>query len=197
MGVAGKEELWRFCACGLVLQQRWVRRRHARTMGPRPADAAGKEVSMYQRILVPVDGSPTAARGLREAIGLARGQDTRLLFLHVVDDYTTLSEMTSATGYDEMLRGLRQFGLEVLARARHDAEAAGLHCETMLRETIGKRVADIIVDQVGVHHCDLVVMGSHGRRGISRLALGSTAEGVSRISPVPVLLVRLEQEKQS
>ena len=152
---------------------------------------------MYQRILVPVDGSPTAARGLREAIGLARGQDTRLLFLHVIDDYTTLSEMTSAAGYDEMLRGLRQYGLDVLAKARHESEAAGLHCETVMRETIGKRVADVIVEQVAVHHADLIAMGSHGRRGISRLALGSTAEGVARTSPVPVLLVRLEEKKSA
>ena len=72
---------------------------------------------MYQRILVPLDGSPTAARGLREAIGLASGQGARLLFLHVVDDYIMLSEMTSAAGYDDMLRGLRQYGLDLLARA--------------------------------------------------------------------------------
>ena len=150
---------------------------------------------MYQRILVPVDGSATAARGLREALGLASGQDTRLFFLHVVDDYSTLSEMTSAAGYDEMLRGLRQFGLDVLAKAKHEADVAGLHCETLMREVTGKRVSDVIVEQVGQHHCDLVVMGSHGRRGISRLALGSTAEGVARISPVPVLLVRLEETK--
>lgn len=150
---------------------------------------------MYQRILVPLDGSPTAARGLREAIGLAGGQGVRLLFLHVVDDYIMLSEMTSASGYDDMLRGLRQYGLDVLARAKHDAEAAGLHCEILMREVSGKRVADVIAEQATLHNCDLIVMGSHGRRGISRIALGSTAEGVARISPVPVLLVRLEEAK--
>ncbi len=150
---------------------------------------------MYQRILVPVDGSATAERGLREAIGLATGQNTRLLFLHVVDDYATYSEMTSAAGYDEMLRGLRQFGLDVLAKARHEAEAAGVHCETLMREVVGKRVAEVVVEQVAQHDCDLVILGSHGRRGISRLALGSTAEGVARISLVPVLLVRLAEAK--
>jgi nucleotide-binding universal stress UspA family protein len=150
---------------------------------------------MYQRILVPVDGSPTAERGQREAIALAGGQNTRLLFLYVVDDYTALSEVTSAAGYDEMLRGLRQYGLDVLARARHAADAASLHAETLLREVTGKRIADVIVEQVGQHHCDLVVMGTHGRRGFSRMALGSAAEEVARISPVPVLLVRLEEAK--
>jgi nucleotide-binding universal stress UspA family protein len=150
---------------------------------------------MYQRILVPVDGSATAERGLHEAVSLATGQTTRLLFLHVVDDYTTLAEMTSAAGYDEMLRGLRQYGLDVLARSKQAAEASSVHCETLLREVTGKRVSDVIVEQAAQHGCDLIVMGTHGRRGLSRLTLGSAAEGVVRISPVPVLLVRQEEAK--
>jgi nucleotide-binding universal stress UspA family protein len=152
-----------------------------------------KERVMYQRILVPVDGSPTAERGLREAIGLAAGQGTKLLFLHIVDDYTMLIEMSSAAGYEEMIRGLRQFGLEVLAKAKRAAEAASVHAETLLREVTGKRVADVIVDQARQHSCDLIVMGTHGRSGFSRLTLGSAAEGVARSSPVPVLLVRLDE----
>jgi len=150
---------------------------------------------MYQRILVPVDGSPTAERGLREAVALAAGSQARLLFLYVVDDYATMSEVTSAVGYDEMLRGLRQYGLDVLAKARREAEAGSVHVETLLREVTGKRIADVIVEQVAQHNCDLVVMGTHGRRGFSRLAMGSAAEGVARISPVPVLLVRLDEPK--
>ena len=150
---------------------------------------------MYQRILVPVDGSPTAERGLREAVGLASGQDSRLLFLHVVDDYTMLIEMSSAAGYDEIIRGQRQYGLDVLAKAKRAAEAASVHCETLLREVTGKRIADVIIDQAHLHACDLIVMGTHGRRGFSRLTLGSAAEGVARTSTVPVLLVRLEEPK--
>jgi nucleotide-binding universal stress UspA family protein len=152
-------------------------------------------MSMYQRILVPVDGSATAERGLREAVKLAAGQNTRVLFLHVLDDYTTLAEMTSASGYEDMLKSLRQYGLDVLSKARQEAEAASVHCETLLREVTGKRVSDVIVEQASQHACDLVVMGTHGRRGFSRLTLGSTAEGVARISPVPVLLVRLDEPK--
>lgn len=148
---------------------------------------------MYQRILVPVDGSATSERGLREAIKLASGQSTRLLFLHVLDDYTTLAEMTSASGYEEMLKRLRQYGLDVLSKAKHEAEAAAIHCETLLREVTGKRVADVIVEQAAQHGCDAIVMGTHGRRGFTRLTLGSAAEGVARISPVPVLLVRADE----
>jgi nucleotide-binding universal stress UspA family protein len=150
---------------------------------------------MYQRILVPVDGSATSERGLREAVKLASGQNTRLLFLHVVDDYTTLSDMTSASGYEEMLKRLRQYGLDVLSKAKHEAEAASIHCETLLREVTGKRVADVIVEQAGQHACDAIVMGTHGRRGFTRMTLGSAAEGVARVSPVPVLLVRMDEPK--
>lgn len=150
---------------------------------------------MYQRILVPVDGSAAAERGLQEAISLARAQNARLLFLHVVDDYPMLLQMTTPAAFDEMLKGLRHYGLDVLTKARQAAETAGVHCETLMREVTGKRVADVIVEQVGQHHCDLIVIGTHGRRGLSRLTLGSDAEQVVRSSPVPVLLARAEADR--
>ena len=149
---------------------------------------------MYQRILVPMDGSATAESGLREAIGFAKGQNAVLFFLHVVDDFSMLVEMTSVRSYEDMLKGLRQYGLEVLAKARRLAEEAGVQGESLLREVTNERVAQVIVDQARQHHCDLIVMGTHGRRGFSRIAMGSEAEQVARTSPVPVLLVRQVEE---
>lgn len=147
---------------------------------------------MYQRILVPLDGSPAAERGLREAIKIASGQQATLYFLHVVDDFRMLVEMTSVHSYDEMVRGLRHYGLDVLAKARHAADEASVHHEELLREVTNQRVAESIVEQARQHSCDLVVMGTHGRRGFNRIAMGSEAEQVARTSPVPVLLVRAE-----
>jgi nucleotide-binding universal stress UspA family protein len=149
---------------------------------------------MYQRILVPVDGSSAADRGVQEAIRLAGALNARLLFLHVLDDYPMLQEMTTQGSLDAMLRDLRHTGLDVLAKARRAAEQASVHCETVLREVAGRRVADVIVDQVAQHHCDLVAIGTHGRRGLARLAMGSDAEQVVRHCPVPVLLVRQQQD---
>lgn len=146
---------------------------------------------MYKRILVPLDGSATAERGLREAMSLAEGQQTRLLLLHVVDDYPLLIETSSMTGYDEMMRTLRQYGLEVLAKARKACEEASIHCETLLREVTGERVSDIILAQAAQHECDLIIMGTHGRRGLQRFTMGSQAEAVARESPVAVMLVRM------
>jgi nucleotide-binding universal stress UspA family protein len=145
---------------------------------------------MYQRILVTVDTSSTAQCGLREAIRLAADQKARLLILHVVDDFTTLVEVPSAGVYDELIRKLRQAGLDALAKARRLAEEASVHTETLLREVTGKRVAEVIVDQCKQHACDLIVMGTHGRRGLGRLTMGSDAEEVVRTTTVPVLLVR-------
>lgn len=150
---------------------------------------------MYQRILVPLDGSATSERGLREALGFAGGQKAVLFFLHVVDDFSMLVEMTSVRSYEDMLKGLRHYGLDVLAKARRAAEEAGVHSESLLREVTNERVAQVIVDQARQHSCDLIVMGTHGRRGFSRIAMGSEAEQVARTSPVPVLLVR-EQEQE-
>ena len=148
---------------------------------------------MYQRILVPLDGSATSERGLREAIKLASGQQATLFFLHVVDDFRMLVEMTSVRSYDEMLKGLRHYGLEILAKARRAAEEAGVHRESLLREVTNERVAQVIVEQAKQHGCDLIVMGTHGRRGFNRIAMGSEAEQVARTSTVPVLLVRQQE----
>lgn len=148
---------------------------------------------MYQRILVPLDGSATSERGLREAIKMASGQQATLFFLHVVDDFRMLVEMTSVRSYDEMLKGLRHYGLDILAKARRAAEEAGVHRESLLREVTNERVAQVIVDQAVQHGCDLIVMGTHGRRGFNRIAMGSEAEQVARTSTVPVLLVRQEE----
>lgn len=145
---------------------------------------------MYQRILVPLDGSGTAEAGLMQAIGLAAELKSRLVLLHIVDDFSMLVEMSAVANYQEMLKDLRHYGLEVLGKAKHAAEKAGVHAETVLREVQQQRVAEVIAAQAQQHHCELIVMGTHGRRGFSRVALGSNAEVVARISPVPVLLVR-------
>ena len=150
---------------------------------------------MYRRILVPLDGSATSERGLREAIALACGlqEKPRLVLLHVVGDFSTLVEMSAVASYQELLEGLRRFGRDVLAKAKAAAAAAGLEADSTLREVAQGRVADVIVSEARSASCDLIVMGSHGRRGFSRVAIGSDAEQVVRASPVPVLLVRREE----
>ena len=140
---------------------------------------------MYQRILVPVDGSGTSARGLEEAIKIGKLSGARLKLLHVVE------QLLYAPGlHADVAPLMREEGERVLDRARAQVEAAGLAVETKLFETQGLRLADLVRSEAQAWHAELIVIGTHGRRGMSRLLLGSDAEQVVRLSETPVLLVR-------
>jgi nucleotide-binding universal stress UspA family protein len=146
---------------------------------------------MYQRILVPVDGSPTSDRGLQEAIRLARLTGGRLRLLHVVDDLSFALAMDAYAGYSgEWMEVLREGGRQVLANAKALATAAGLEAETVLYDSVEGRVHELAVAEAQKWPAEVIVIGTHGRRGVGRLVLGSSAEYVLRLSPVPVLLVR-------
>lgn len=148
---------------------------------------------MYKRILVPLDGSDTAARGLTEAIGVAQTSKGRLFLLNVVDDLSWLVEMAAVANSEEMHRQARGYAERLLGDARQAAAAKGVDAEVVTRQSVGRRAAEAIVDEARKQDCDLIVMGTHGRRGLSRLVLGSDAMTVVQSSAVPVLLVRSEQ----
>ncbi len=144
---------------------------------------------MYERILVPVDGSDTSTRGLLEAIRLAQGRSAKLRLLHVVN----LSDVALAqTAYssDDIRQRLREEGDLVLQQAATQAREAGADAEATLIETPINNVGEVIVGQANEWPADIIVMGTHGRRGLSRMILGSAAEFVLRHTQVPVLLVR-------
>jgi nucleotide-binding universal stress UspA family protein len=145
---------------------------------------------MYSRILVPIDGSPTAQRGFQEAVSLAKRLDASLVLLYVVDAYPMMMEMATATTWERIADGLREAGGAVLDAARREAIEQKVACEAILEDVAAARVADVILEQARSRHCELIVMGTHGRRGIGRALLGSDAELVLRQSPIPVLLVR-------
>jgi nucleotide-binding universal stress UspA family protein len=147
---------------------------------------------MYHRILVPLDASAPAACSLREAIHLAVDQRASLVLLHVVDDYAILSEGVSQHGAETRLSRLRRRGAALLVKASDAAAQAGVQSTTVLRDVTPATVAEAIVEEAGRLDCDLIVMGTHGRQGIGRLAMGSEAELVARTSTLPVLLVRKE-----
>jgi nucleotide-binding universal stress UspA family protein len=143
---------------------------------------------VYQRILVPVDGSPTSLQGLEEAIRLAKMTGGVLRLVHVVN------ELNFATGFEiytaDMIGLLKEAGERVLADAEACTTAAGVKAEAFFSESFGSRVCDVVIDDAKTWHADLIVIGSHGRRGIGRLLIGSDAEQILRLAPVPVLLVR-------
>ena len=150
---------------------------------------------MYRKILVPIDGSRTSARGLEEAIKLAQSQKATLVLLHAVDEAVVTYGTDMVPAYiDEMLESLREGGKRILAKAAARARGRGVKLKSLLVEKLIGPVADIIVSQAKEQRADLIVIGTHGRRGVTRLVMGSDAEGVVRKSPVPVLLVRSREQ---
>jgi nucleotide-binding universal stress UspA family protein len=149
---------------------------------------------MYQRILVPVDGSDPSNRGLSEAMALGKLAGARLRLIHVVDELSFAIAAGAAAGYvGEYIEMLRGGGEEILAAAKAKVEAAGLEVETVLRDGFGGRVCDQVVDEAKTWPAELIVIGTHGRRGAGRLLIGSDAERILRLAPVPVLLVRADE----
>lgn len=148
---------------------------------------------MYGRILVAIDGSPTSLRGLNEAIRLAKSTSGKLLLVHVVNELL-VADFAAASYYDKVIESLRGAGEKVLEQASAQVRRAEIPCDQKLLETMGGRPADLIVKEAKEWPADLIVLGTHGRSGVKRLALGSDAELVVRMSPVPVLLVRDQPE---
>lgn len=149
---------------------------------------------MYKQILSPVDGSPTSNGGMAEAIRLARDQKAKLRFLHVVDAFFATLDPSGAGNLAAFLDILRHSGEKILEDAKAAARAEGVEADALMVESSGGRVADLIASHARNWPADLIVMGTHGRRGVSHLFMGSDAESVVRTSPVPVLLVRSIEE---
>jgi nucleotide-binding universal stress UspA family protein len=139
---------------------------------------------MYSDILVPTDGSDASAVALDHALSLATQYDARVHGLYVVDwePYGLVEE-----GKSIVVDSLHDEGAAAVASIEEAAESAGVDVRTSVVEgDIHRHIVDYADDE-GI---DLIVMGTHGRRGLDRLILGSVTERVVRSSPVPVLTVR-------
>ena len=146
---------------------------------------------MYQRILVPVDGSPTSLKGLGEALRLAQMSGGQVRLLHLVDTLSlalTLGAYGAFTG--DIAEDMRKEGKKILQSCHQQALDAGVAVDEVMEEGTRGRLAELVQEQVKSWPADVVVLGTHGRRGVGRMVLGSDAEQVVRSCPVPVLLVR-------
>lgn len=146
---------------------------------------------MYKRILAPVDGSSTSDFALREAIKFVIDQKAGLRIIHVIEDVVPVWDV-ELLNINEIREALRQTGERVLAKTEAVARDAGIKAETRLIESTppGARIASVIAAEAKAWPADMIVIGTHGRRGVDHLLMGSVAEGVVRISPVPVMLIR-------
>jgi nucleotide-binding universal stress UspA family protein len=149
---------------------------------------------MFKSILVALDGSAASNAGFKSALQLASDQHASLVALHVIDDGAMAINLEG--GYlppsyvDTLYDSLHKSGEAILAKAQAAARAAGVNITPILVETRGQTVAHEIILQARKSKADVIVLGTHGRRGLSRLVMGSDAEAVLREASVPVILVR-------
>jgi len=145
---------------------------------------------MYRNILVPIDRSDAAQRGLDEAIALAKMLRGRILLVNVVNELDGVPADLPGVDFRSIVEDLSRDGKAILAHARERASAQGVEADTRLVEVWGGRAGDEVIGLAKDWPAELIVCGTHGRRGIRRMLLGSDAEYIVRHSPVPVLLVR-------
>ncbi|EJL88489.1 universal stress protein UspA-like protein [Polaromonas sp. CF318] len=146
--------------------------------------------SLHQ-LLVPVDGSQTSVKALEAAIELARLNGARLRLLYVIDELDCINGFETARAYHEQALPLMHTdGERLLAQMRSLAEEKGVMCDSVLLEAGAERLCDVVAEHARLVRADMIVLGSHGRRGLNRVLMGSDAEQIVRHAPVAVLVVK-------
>jgi nucleotide-binding universal stress UspA family protein len=159
-----------------------------------------KEKGKNRPILVPVDFSPHSETALVCAAELAEKLDSDLVILHVVHDLNEAPGYYSVKGSGKQLRRMEDVATEMLddffhrMQKEHPELAALEHATTML--VVGLPVNRIMESAKKVH-ARMIVMGSQGRTGLARAMLGSKAEQVVRLAPIPVMIVKDEKKPES
>lgn len=146
---------------------------------------------MFKRILVAVDGSHTSELALQEAIKLTQENQARLRIVHAIDMANTSMD-AEFPNLMEVMNAVTQSGLDILHKAEAEAQGFGIPVETHLIEveTLANRIPEMIAADAEAWNADLIVICTHGRKGLSHLFLGSVAEGLIRVATKPVLLIR-------
>jgi len=146
---------------------------------------------MYKKLLIPTDGSDCSTFAVEAALDFAKDINATVTFLYAVEDPMRMAySVPEAVIYtDELYKGAKQAGEEILAKAKARADEAGVSSETIL---IGRKHPVEAILEVEKDF-DLIVMGTHGRRGIRHLLLGSVTEEVIRRSTKPFMVFRASE----
>ena len=146
---------------------------------------------MFKSILIPTDGSELSQRAVRSAVELARVHQSRLTGIHVIPDYHLLIAYEGAFDpvteerIEEEAKSRAETYLEFIRKVAHDA---GISCDTVCETS--DHPYDAILKTADTKHCDLILMTSHGRKGLAAVLLGSETRKVLTHTKVPVLVVR-------
>nr|WP_296749573.1 universal stress protein [Thioalkalivibrio sp.] len=148
---------------------------------------------MYRHIFVAIDDSPTSRKALKEAISLAQIHGATLEIAHAIDEnlvHVFHAKGMTTTTRKELKKVLRTDAEACLESAVKQAEKAGVKATPRLLRGHGEHNSDLIASAIQESQADLLVVGSHGRRGVRRLFLGSVAENLARKVSISVLMVR-------
>ena len=144
---------------------------------------------MFEHILVPVDGSPTARQAINKALGIAEKFGSTITLIYVIDPYAFTGVGTDFSyGQSEYLSAATAEGHDAISAATRIFEEHGIPVKGSVVE--GHTVYKAILDTAQAAGADLIVMGSHGRRGLEKLVLGSVAAQVLAHTHLAVLVVR-------
>jgi len=142
---------------------------------------------LFQRILIPIDGSQLSLKAAKQGVYIASKLESRVMFLHVVDVRTIQTSSLAGTDPDTLRARLRNIAERYLNEAAGLAEEENITFENQIREGLP---AEDILKEIEEKKIDLVIMGSKGMSGAHRVVIGSTAEEVVRWSTCPVLIVK-------
>ena len=138
----------------------------------------------FRRILIAVDDSPICARAAFAGVELAHALGGETAFVHAIDPSREIVPMDSGTRAEQFIAMAREDAKRLFGQLR--SQTPGVPAHEFLVEG---NPAEEIVRAAAEWPADVIVIGSHGRRGVTRALLGSVAEGVMRQSPCPVLVV--------
>jgi nucleotide-binding universal stress UspA family protein len=158
---------------------------------PRTPAAEFQEATMYKHILVSTDGSEVAQKGVDHGLSLAKSVGAKVTIVTVTERFPLYTGSEWIPGPTEMAAfeaGQKEAAAKVLAGVKAAADRLGVDVETV--HVPESQPAEAIIATANERHCNLIVMASHGRRGLRRLLLGSQTSEVLVSSPVPVLVVR-------
>lgn len=147
---------------------------------------------MYKRILIPVDGSPLSKKAIREGVKLAATCGAKVTGFYAPPEYEVLVYgeyiPPDLMARDEYEARTERNATKILAAVKKEADAAGVACETHYEEC--RMPWEGIVEVARKRRCDLIVMASHGRKGLAGVLLGSETTKVLTHSKIPVLVCR-------
>ncbi|APX69995.1 MULTISPECIES: universal stress protein [unclassified Brucella] len=149
---------------------------------------------MYKRILIATDGSELADKGVKQGVTLAKETGAGVVFVSVTELLPSYGIVVAAewasspVAFQEYREAISKAAADILQKAEAEADAAGINAETVHVEN--QSAAQGIVEAAKAKDCDLIVIASHGRRGVNKLLLGSQAAEVLSLSTVPVLVIK-------